>query len=358
MALIQTIFFYLTSTFFFFGPQFRLTIFSTSIPVFDLFLSLYISSYLISKPKIPNKYIILFIVWNFVSYLLNLKNYAFLYQNFFYLFKLTNICLLLFTPINITRKQKNYFLTILFANILFGFIQYIFWPDLTNYRSFGWDPHLNRLTSTFLDPTFTGLIFLLLLIYYFFTNPKISILSLIYLVISLTYSRSTLLSLLISSLYLSLKKYKNLGIFLKTLILITLTLLILPNSRGEGTNLKRTSTVLAKIENYKQALTLIKQKPLIGQGYNNLISIRKSINLYPDHSLSGFDSSLLTITSTSGIIGLILFLSALFKYYPNITIANKTALISIIVHSLFANSLLYSWIIFSYSILFNSKNRK
>jgi len=163
---------------------------------------------------------------------------------------------------------------------------------------------------------------------------------------------------LISSLYLSLKKYKNLGIFLKTLILITLTLLILPNSRGEGTNLKRTSTVLAKIENYKQALTLIKQKPLIGQGYNNLISIRKSINLYPDHSLSGFDSSLLTITSTSGIIGLILFLSALFKYYPNITIANKTALISIIVHSLFANSLLYSWIIFSYSILFNSKNRK
>ncbi len=358
MALIQTILFYLTSTAFFFGPTFRLNLFSVSIPVFDLLLFLFILSNLTSKPKISNKYIILFIIWNFVSYLFNLKNYGFLYQNFFYLFKLANLCLLLFIPINITKRQKNYFLIVLFTDILFGFIQYFFWPDLTNYKYFGWDPHLNRLTSTFIDPTFVGLIFLLLLIFYFFTNPNIFILLLIYLAISLTYSRSTLLALLISSLYFSLKKNKNIKLYLKTLLLVAITILILPNSIGEGTNLKRTSTIMAKIENYKQAFEVIKQKPLIGHGYNNLVSIKKPTNFYPDHSLSGFDSSLLTITSTSGIIGLTLFLVAFTKYFSNLTIIERTAIISILVHSLFANSLLYSWVIFSYSILFNTKNRK
>lgn len=358
MVLIQTILFYLTSTTFFFGPDFRVNLFSVSIPVFDLLLSLYILSKLILKPTISNKYVILFIVWNLISYLLNLKNYGFLYQNFFYLFKLTNLCLLLFVPINISKNQKKYFLTILFANILFGFIQYLFWPDLASYKFFGWDPHLNRLTSTFLDPTFTALIFLLLLIYYFFENPKIFILSLIYLSIALTYSRSTLLALLISSLYFGLKQSKNLKLFLKTLLLIIITIIVLPNSIGEGTNLKRTSTIYAKVENYKQALNLIKQKPLIGHGYNNLLSFKKPTNLYPDHSQSGFDSSLLTITSTSGIIGLTLFLLAFSKYFLNLTIMEKTAIISILIHSLFANSLLYSWIIFCYSILYNTKNRK
>lgn len=358
MALIQTILFYLASTALFFGPVFRLNLFSVSIPIFDLLLSLFILSSFVSKPKISNKYIILFIFWNFTSYILNLKNYGFLYQNFFYLFKLINLCLLLFIPINITKKQKNYFLIVLFANILFGFIQYFFWPNLTNYKYFGWDPHLNRLTSTFIDPTFTALIFLLLLIFYFFTNPNIFTLSLIYLAISLTYSRSTLLALLLSSLYISIKKNKNIKLFVKTSLLIIITIIVLPNSMGEGTNLKRTSTIHAKVENYKQALNLIKQKPLIGHGYNNLVSIKKPKNFYPDHSLSGFDSSLLTITSTSGIIGLTLFLFAFSKYFSNLTLSQKTAIISILVHSLFANSLLYSWIIFSYSILFNTKNRK
>ena len=358
MELIQTILFYLTSTTFFFGPTFRLNLFSISVPIFDLLLSLYIFSSLILKPKISNKYVIMFIIWNFISYLINLKSYGFLYQNFFYFFKLTNLCLLIFIPINITKRQKNYFLIILFANILFGFIQYFFWPDLTNYKYFGWDPHLNRLTSTFIDPTFTALIYLLILIFYFFINPNIFTLSLIYLAISLTYSRSTLLALLISSLYFSIKKNKNIKIFLKTIILITITIMFLPNSVGEGTNLKRTSTIMAKIENYKQAFEVIKQKPLIGHGYNNLVSIKKTNNLYHDHSLSGFDSSLLTITSTSGIIGLILFLVTFTKYFSNLTLSQKTAIISILVHSLFANSLLYSWIIFSYSTLFNTKNRK
>ncbi len=358
MALIQTILFYLTSTAFFFGPVFRLNLSSVSIPIFDLLLSLYILSNLFSKPKISNKYVILFIVWNLISYLLNLKNFGFLYQNFFYLFKLVNLCLLLFVPIDITKNQKKYFLTILFANILFGFIQYFFWPDLTSYKYFGWDPHLNRLTSTFIDPTFTALIYLLLLIYYFYENPKTFILSLIYLSIVLTYSRSTLFALLLSSLYFGLKKNKSIKLFLKTLLLVAITIIVLPNSIGEGTNLKRTSTILAKVENYKQAINTIWQKPLIGHGYNNLLSVKKPINSYPDHSLSGFDSSLLTITSTSGIIGLILFLVAFFKNYSNLTIIQKSATISILIHSLFANSLLYSWVIFSYSILFITKNRK
>jgi hypothetical protein len=49
--------------------------------------------------------------------------------------------------------------------------------------------------------------------------------------------------------------------------------------------------------------------------------------------------------TTTGPIGLIFFVLGLKKLFANGSLTTKTALISILIHSLFANSLLYPWVI-------------
>ena len=49
----------------------------------------------------------------------------------------------------------------IFWTAVFGWIQYFFWPDLTYLKYLGWDDHYFRLTGTFLDPNFMGLVLVL-----------------------------------------------------------------------------------------------------------------------------------------------------------------------------------------------------
>ena len=45
--------------------------------------------------------------------------------------------------------------------VLLGFIQLMFYPALRNLYYLGWDEHLYRMFSTFLDPNFAGAFFVL-----------------------------------------------------------------------------------------------------------------------------------------------------------------------------------------------------
>lgn len=56
-----------------------------------------------------------------------------------------------------------------FMIVVFGLLQYFFLPDTRFLFFLGWDDHYYRLISTFLDPSFTGLLFCLL----FFTVQMI-----------------------------------------------------------------------------------------------------------------------------------------------------------------------------------------
>jgi len=355
MALITNIFFYLTTTALFFGPSFRLSLLSTSVPVFDILLIFYTLSSLLTS-KVRHHRFIIFATWAIFTYFLNLSRFHPSFKSFFYLVRLVNFCILFSITPKLTKIQIKYFSLVIVANIIFGIIQYHFWPNLTNFQYLGWDPHLNRLTSTFLDPTFTGLLFLLFLTYSYFTRKSTIILIFIYISMTLTYSRSSLLSLFSSSLFISKVKH-NITLLMKTILIITLTIILLPNTVGEGTNLVRTSTIKAKIDNYKQAIALIAKKPIIGYGYGNLEQVRA---IDPEnHSSQGFDSSLLTIASTSGTIGLLLFINAFSKFFYQSNLAQKTLIISALIHSLFSNSLLYPWIYFSLiSLLSASRSRK
>jgi O-antigen ligase len=128
-----------------------------------------------------------------------------------------------------------------------------------------------------------------------------------------------------------------------------MTIILLPRQPGEGTKLERTSSIYAKIENYQEGIVLFSKSPLIGHGYNNLSFVR---NYNPDsHAASGFDGSLLTILTTTGMVGFSLFILGINSFFHQSSLLKKTMLVSLLVHSIFANSLLYPWIFLSF-ILF------
>jgi len=332
---------YITAIIFFFGQLLRIQFQGISFPLIDIFIILLAASNIIKKYKektikIDNKYFLLFLIYTLIiSRFMSLKAV-------FYFIRLSSLLsLFIFYP-KYNPKFYRFFKIILLSSVIFGLIQYIFWPNFTYFSSLNWDPHLYRLVGTFFDPTFTGLIFLLFTIINFF-DKKYFLASLSYIALSLTYSRSSLLALLICNFFYFLKN-KNKKLFLSIILLIFATILILPRLEGEGTKLERTSSIIAKIENYKEGFNLFLKKPILGYGYNNLPHIRE-INNPQSHANAGFDGSLLTILVTTGIIGLLFFGKGLHSLFTQASLERKILFIAIFVHSLFANSMLYPWTI-------------
>jgi len=356
MAFISSFLAIILSIVFYFGQLFRIDYTGISIPIIDIIIVLLalvniISLYQQKNLKIINRPLFIFLIMAIITFI---PGY-FRYQNLslkptMYLVRLIALFSLFIFPYSskiITPFTKKFFYTCLFANVIFGMIQYFFWPDLTYFKSLNWDPHLNRLVSTFFDPTFTGIIYLIFLVIVFLEKSfpfRVPVLIITYFAISLTYSRSTFLAFFITFLFISIKK-KKASIFLVATIILIATLICLPHPPGEGTNLERTSSIKAKVENYKEGFATFIRSPVIGHGYNFLSLARFPIPKESSHSSSGFDSSLITILTTTGIIGLIAFILGLKKLFENGKLPLKTILVSVLVHSLFANSLLYPWVI-------------
>ncbi len=350
MAFIQNSILILCFFSFFIGQIFRLNLFGTSFPLIDLsivILSIFnIIFHFKNKPlKISNKYLLYFIVYAWVLLLFNYFRFQiFSLNSLFYLIRFTCLLSLFILPSKISKKQHQLFYLFLIANIIFGLIQYFFWPDFTHFDVNQWDPHLYRLVSTFFDPTFTGLIYLMFFITIYF-DKKIPyrkfLLTISYLAIALTYSRSTYLSFVGAFAFISFST-KKIRPFLISLIIIAFTIFCLPRQPGEGTKLERTSSITAKIQNYQEGLKLFIKHPIIGIGYNNIPIFRENKN--PNsHANSGFDGSILTLLISTGIIDTTLFLFGVKNYYPSISLGKKTLIWIILIHSLFANSLLYPW---------------
>jgi hypothetical protein len=323
---------YATALIFFFGKLFY------PLPIFEISLGFLALVNISKNHQIKNKYFLYFLIFSFVT--ARFTNFT----SFFYFIRLGVLLSFFIFPPKFSQKFKNFFSIILIANILFGLIQYFIWPNFTYFNALNWDPHLFRLVSTFFDPTFTGLIYLLFLINIFFQSLSYYYLIIPYIALSLTYSRSTLLSFLIAFFFIS-QKYKKPKIFLVSLLIFLITIFVLPRLEGEGTKLERTSSILAKIENYKEGIVIFKKNPIIGVGYNNL-KIARNLSQNPSHSSSGFDGSLLTILTTTGLIGLSLFVLGLKEYFQKTDLLHQTLLITILFHSLFSNSLLYPFVLF------------
>ncbi len=350
MAFIQNTILIFCFFSFFIGQIFRLNLFGISFPLIDISIILLsvlnlISHFKNKSLKITNKYFFYFLVYSWILFFLSCFRFKiFSLNSIFYLIRFSCILSLFIFPLKISLKQHRLFYLFIIANIFFGFIQYFFWPNFTYFDVNQWDPHLYRLVSTFFDPTFTGLIYLLFLIKIYFDKkipyrPVLLIIS--YLALSLTYSRSSYLSFIIAFAFISVST-KKIRPFLISLILVLATIFCLPRQPGEGTKLERTSSIFAKIENYQEGINLFSQHPIFGIGYNNIPILRENKNQI-SHSNSGFDSSLLTLLISTGIIGIALFLIGGKTFYQSAQLSTKTFIWAILVHSFFANSLLYPW---------------
>jgi hypothetical protein len=357
MALATSIILFLIAIIFPFGQLLRLNFHSISFPLIDLAIFLlFLLNIRKTKAKIKNKYFLYFLPFALLSLIYNLiSSQANPLKPLLYFFRLAIYLSFFIFPLNqknnISPAFKRFFKLSLIACITFGYVQYFFWPNATFFDSFNWDPHLHRLIGSFFDPTFTGLIFLLFILNLYFSplkKLKYPLIWITYLALALTYSRSTLLSFLFGCFLVS-RQEKNKKIFVIGLIITLATVLLLPRQPGEGTKLERSSSIIAKIENYQEAWGLFRQSPIIGHGYNNLQKAR-NIQDSSSHSTFGFDGSLMTILVTTGVIGFFLFSKGLIHLYTNSSPSKKIGLAVILLHSLFANSLLYPWV-FLYFIL-------
>jgi len=234
-----------------------------------------------------------------------------------------------------------------------GLLQYILLPDTRFLFTSHWDDHYYRLIGTFFDPNFTG-IFLVISLLLLLTSWKKNFYNFLTLftvsaALVLTYSRASYLSLLAGLFTYSLIK-KNYKHILFAVALFILSLPFLPRPGGEGVNLLRTASINARIASTKQTFSLIKQKPILGHGFNTLRYVR---NDFISHASAGTDNSLVFLLATTGIIGTLIYLwllGQMFKLYSN---ALPPILAATLIHAQFNNTLFFApvmiwiWLIIS-----------
>jgi O-antigen ligase len=163
------------------------------------------------------------------------------------------------------------------------------------------------------------------------------------LALALTYSRASFLSLVIWAFYYAIKRHR-ISFFIKTSLIVVLTLFLLPRPPGEGTKLERTSTIKAKIINYQQAISLYSQHPLFGIGYNRIGYYRPQVKS-SSHARWGFDNSFLNIGIGNGLLLWLAFLILSSQLWVK-SLNLQDFLLPAFICSLFSNALLYPYVMF------------
>lgn len=248
-----------------------------------------------------------------------------------------------------------------------GYIQYIYFNSLKSLFYLGWDDHMYRVFSVFLDPNFVGAFFVLLMIM-IVTHIKRFASIVLFVVtttaIFLTHSRSTLIMFLVSGITFFIIIQKKRFIFLLIILIVGVTLLFYSQFYIENINLFRIVSTKARIETTSNALIAIKENPILGVGFNTFryYQIQKGLRVGEgaiySHSDAGTDSSLLFVLATTGLIGFLAYVLILKKIIEKalfqIKIGNSTerkigilvitSIIGLLSHSFFVNSLFYPFI--------------
>lgn len=297
--------------------------------------------------------------------------------------------------ISSAELQKNFQNLLIFIGIsafliaITGFIQLQILPNLEDLQSFGYDPHMNRLVGSWLDPNFIGGFFAFIIcifsgILFYLKNRRQQILTFLLIAVLsvalfLTYSRSAYLALAIGIFILGMIKSRKILIIL--IIIATLGISVSDRAQqrvGElftsitsvlfNTAENPDPTARLRIENWNQTLSLIAEKPIFGHGYNTLTYNKLERGFLKDadnHAASGSDSSLLTILATTGILGLLTFLITILQpitlaarnwwkqknpLYRGYSLGIFTAYLSLLIHCNFVNSLLFPQIMIFFFI--------
>lgn len=355
------------------------------------------------------KPIFLFIAVAGLSLLLNplsLKNNE-LFVSFLYLVRFVCYASLYFVVLEFDKLflQKMIKLMI-FSGVLVlvgGYIQYFSYPNLRNLHYLGWDEHLYRMFSSFLDPNFLGsflvLFFFLQMgiminllrekqknekyakpnsiathrdrdkIQYTFLRFPVNILIVLQIftliALFLTFSRSAFIMFLVTVLLLLILMNMKKLILVVVGVFVVLTLLFSTFLKSEGTNLLRTTSTGARFIAAENTLSIIEKYPLTGVGFNAYRYAQEKYGLLEkqskaNHAAAGTDNSYLFVLATTGIVGFGAFVFLLgsivknsWKGYnqgKNLSVKTKNLIflccfIGLLVNTLFINSFFYIFIV-------------
>jgi len=263
------------------------------------------------------------------------------------------------------QLRENIYKILIFSGVILaalGLLQFVFLPDLSFLTLAGWDPHYYRTVSTFLDPNFAGAYFVLTLLLLLPYSPRwlrLLGVTLVYVALLTTFSRSGYLMFLISCLSYSLLK-KSKSLFFKTIIAFVILLVgfqIYTQLISKPRHIDREKSASFRLNTWQQGWAMFQKSPFLGVGYNAYRYGLKEYHLGDEqfiqsHGGSSNDSSLLFVLSTTGIIGFFSYLFFLFSIIKSGWKSNfiiVSGLIGLIIHSFFANSLFYppilAWVI-------------
>ena len=372
-------------------------LFDIGIGIFSLLGSFYFLAVKRSF-KIP-KYSVLFLIFLVIaisSLVLVIPNYSTsdLGVGFFYILRLLFYVLAGIVVYNMVDKGllkkaslDNAFIYSGLALSLVGFIQLIILPDFTTLDSgLGWDPHKNRLASTFFDPNFLGAYLVMciaLLLEKFYPdskgtfskgNKKIEKKYYLYFFVILlalffTFSRSAWGMLFVVILFYGLIRSRTL--LYVAFFIAFLAYFAVPRiqTRISGITDPADSASL-RLVSWGDTLKIAKDNFWFGVGFNTFRYVQKQYGFIEPgeddvHSGAGSDSSLLFVLATTGIFGFLVYLFALilpaleaFSKKNNGWLVILALIVSFLLESQFINSLFYPQIMFFlFCLLFSFPSR-
>lgn len=215
------------------------------------------------------------------------------------------------------RVYQDWLLWAFVAVSVMGFLQLGFFPSLEPWEIFGWDPHRYRLFATWLDPNFLGVWLALglglALIKWptVFSDWLVRGLStgLIAVALGWTVSRSALITAVVVLLALAATYYRKVIVWVGLVGLVAVMVAVSPSLWQRVINTGRSGdTAEYRLESWARGWQTFAAHPWLGVGYNTLPYSKQSPASSGGRSDSGFDSSLLTLAATTGVIGLISWL--------------------------------------------------
>jgi len=308
-------------------------------------------------------------IWFFLSWLFSLRLFSLneIWPGLLYLVRLVGfLVLLLLLPLRSQDQGAPRFgrwvRGVLGVVVLVGFGQWFFFPDLRLLERWGWDPHLFRLTGSFLDPNLLAgfLILGIAAVWRYARSFFLVLLSLVALLATLSRSGWLALGGFLAGMLIWLRRWQ-IGLLE---VLLLAAILLTPTARTRLVDLVRWGpTVQARLENFQEGLALVRAHPLSGIGFNNLPLVRAQAGnkLATEKSKASLDNSFLFIAATSGLVGLafyLWFLLALLKkiFYQLRHPFLGLGILALILQSLFVNSLFYSPVLFLLALALASQD--
>lgn len=254
------------------------------------------------------------------------------------------------------RKAIEYFG---FVYLVFGWLQYLFMPDMRWLLAYGWDDHYYRMIGSLFDPNFLGLLIVLLGIYVvtFGKTLKQVIGAMIMISLGLTYSRSSYAAFLafVMASIVKVRYFKQSLIYTVILCISLFAFSNLIKPGGEGVNLARTYSIVHRARSIVTGWDIFREHPSIGIGYNAYRTYTQPEahdQAIPYHPSSP-DNSFMLVLATTGILGMVSFGYFLFCFVLS---ARKhpfqlMSLAAILAHSLFNNSFFYPFVLLWWLII-------